>query len=291
MLKEVNSMMTISRDNQYNREKNPRRKNSTRCSPENTRSDSVNDDDVKRYHGDGLIVRMDSNHRVLEIRGDGCRISLSENSGSVRVVGDGCRLRVNHNVGDIEYTGDGGRVFLGPDSSKEKVKFVGDDGKVILYADLDMESTIADQKEQHRTWDSRDSTGDRRNRGSGVRNTACLRKEVIQRAARYDEYRRQFGDCKIVSNQELRTFGSKQECLDNVTNDIKERNPEKYEKRNEETRKSSRHQTIVTTIITKIQNDGRFVRKRFDGPSLIINLTEDGDPARIASRTSNSEIK
>lgn len=87
-------------------------------------------DYIRRLTGDGLYVKMNSNHRVLEVTGDGCKIIMAKNSGSVRVVGDGCQVKVTHNVGDIVYTGDGGRVLLGPKSSKERVKYVGDGGKV-----------------------------------------------------------------------------------------------------------------------------------------------------------------
>ncbi|KAF7380999.1 hypothetical protein HZH68_015874 [Vespula germanica] len=90
---------------------------------------------VRRLKGDGLSVEMDSNNRILEVTGDGCKITLTKNCGSVRVVGDGCRIKVTHNVGDIIYTGDGGRVLLGPKSSKEKVQYFGDGGKISFDSD------------------------------------------------------------------------------------------------------------------------------------------------------------
>ncbi|KAL2735918.1 hypothetical protein V1478_002602 [Vespula squamosa] len=91
---------------------------------------------VRRLKGDGLSVEMDSNNRILEVTGDGCKITLTKNCGSVRVVGDGCQVKVTHNVGDIVYTGDGGRVLLGPRSSKEKVQYFGEGGKISFDSDL-----------------------------------------------------------------------------------------------------------------------------------------------------------
>lgn len=245
--------MTIRRDVQSDRDKSRKedREDPTRSYPGN--------DEVKRYRGDGLVVRMDSNRRALEITGDGCRITLTKNSGSVRVIGDGCRLNVSHNVGDIEYTGDGGRVLLGPRSSAEKVRFVGDDGKVILRDDPEMGARIADPEARHRTRDSQSSAGDRRNEEFGrARKTASPRKEdVAQRPTRYN-------DCGTVPSRE---------CLDNAINDTKERTSGPNERRDEG---SPRHRTIVTTrIVTKIQSDGKFVSKRFAGSPLIIDLTKD----------------
>lgn len=195
---------------------------------------------VKRLRGDGLVVRMHSNHRVLEITGDGCWIVLSKNSGSVHVVGDGCKLHVYHNVGDIKYTGDGGQVLLGPDSSREKVKFVGDGGRVILDSCPET--------------DPKKSTKERRNKTAGTyaRSFTCPCKEIINDVPERE-------DDHEISN------------LDNVLNDMKERSLQgKYGKRNEETRKSLRHPT-VTTIITKIRSDGQCVTKRFGDSSLIVN--------------------
>ncbi|KYN29261.1 PREDICTED: uncharacterized protein LOC108765897 [Trachymyrmex cornetzi] len=226
----------------------------------NIKSDSIRhrkhsdeDDDIKRFHGDGLVVRMHSNHSVLEIVGDGCCIVLSKNSGSVHVIGDGCKLHVNYNVGDIEYIGDGGRVLLGPDSSKEKVKFVGDGGKVILYS-----SSETDPK----------STKEQRSRETYVQNCTCPCKEIINKECEDDHG---------ASN------------MDNDLNDMKERSQAKYGKRNEETRKSLRHPT-VTKIITKIQSDGQCVTKRFGDSSLIVNSR--GCPVtKSVSRTSGTNIE
>lgn len=209
------------------------------------------DNGIKRFHGDGLVIRMHSNHRILEIVGDGCRIVLSKNSGSVHVIGDGCRLRVNHNVGDIEYIGDGGQVLLGPDSSKGKVKFVGDGGKVILDSspETDLEKYSKEQ----------------RNREAYVQNVTC--KEIIDKIPEHED-----------DNEEL----------DNILNDIKERSQGKYGKRNEETRKSLRHPT-VTKIITKIQSDGQCVTKRFGDSSLIVNSR--GPVTKSVSRTSGTNVE
>lgn len=216
------------------------------------------DDGIKRFHGDGLIVRMHSNHRILEIVGDGCRIVLSKNSGSVHVIGDGCRLRVNHNVGDIEYIGDGGQVLLGPDSSKRKVKFVGDGGKVILDSspETDLEKFSKEQ----------------RNRETYVQNVTCktLRKEIINKTSECEDDHR-------IANEEH---------LDNILNDMEKRS---QGKRNEETRKSLRHPT-VTKIITKIQSDGQCVTKRFGDSSLIVNSR--GRPVtKSVSRTSGTNVE
>ncbi|TGZ37629.1 uncharacterized protein [Temnothorax longispinosus] len=195
------------------------------------------DDDIKRFHGDGLVIKMHSNQHVLEITGDGCRIALSKNSGSVHVIGDGCRLRVNRNMGDIEYTGDGGQVLLGPDSSKRKVKFVGDGGKVIFDSSPET--------------DLKKSSKEQKNSETYVQNFTCPRKEIINKIPKCDDDHR-------TSNEE---------DLDNILNDTKE----KYQgKHNEETRKSLRHPT-VTKIITKIQSDGLCVTKRFGESTLIVN--------------------
>jgi len=211
------------------------------------------DDDIKRFHGDGLVVRMHSNHSVLEIVGDGCCIILSKNSGSVHVIGDGCKLHVNHNVGDIEYIGDGGRVLLGPDSSKEKVKFVGDGGKVILYSSPETDPKKSTKKQRRDTY---------------VQNCTCPCKEIINKECEDD-----LG----VSN------------MDNVLNDMKERSQAKYGKRNEGIRKSLRHPT-VTKIITKIQSDGQCVTKRFGDSSLIVN-SRDRPVTKSVSRTSGTNIE
>ncbi|XP_024885079.1 uncharacterized protein LOC112463116 [Temnothorax curvispinosus] len=196
------------------------------------------DDDIKRFHGDGLVVKMHSNQHVLEITGDGCRIALSKNSGSVHVIGDGCRLRVNRNMGDIEYTGDGGQVLLGPDSSKRKVKFVGDGGRVIFDSSPET--------------DLKKSSKEQKNSETYVQNFTCPRKEIINKIPKCEDDHR-------TSNEE---------DLDNILNDTKE----KYcqGKHNEETRKSLRHPT-VTKIITKIQSDGLCVTKRFGESRLIVN--------------------
>lgn len=215
---------------------------------------------IKRFHGDGLVVKMHSNHRVLEITGDGCRIVLSKNSGSVHVIGDGCRLHVNHNVGDIEYIGDGGQILLGPDSSKGKVKFVGDGGKVI-FDSSDPET------------DLKKSSKEQRNRETYVQNSTCPCKETIDNLPKCEDDHR-------MSNQE---------DLDNILNDMKQRNQGKYGKRNEETRKSLRYPT-VTKIITKIQSDGQCVTKRFGESSLIVNSR--GRPvAKSVSRTSGMNVE
>lgn len=229
--------MTISRIDEQPHPKRKERKtnsNSMRdCKHSSDKSDV--DDGIKRFHGDGLVVKMHSNHHVLEITGDGCRIVLSKNSGRVHVIGDGCRLHVNHNVGDIEYTGDGGQVLLGPDSSKGKVKFMGDGGKVIFVSSLET-----------------DLKKERRNRETYVQNFMCPYKEIINEIPECDH----------------RTLN--QEVLDNILNDVKEKSQGKYGKRNEEIRKSLRHPT-VTKIITKIHSDGQCVTKRFGDSSLIVN--------------------
>ncbi|KYQ58936.1 hypothetical protein ALC60_02092 [Trachymyrmex zeteki] len=247
--------MTISRINEQPDMKRKER-NIKSDSIRHCKHSSDEDDDIKRFHGDGLVVRMHSNHNVLEIVGDGCWIVLSKNSGSVHVIGDGCKLHVNHNVGDIEYIGDGGRVLLGPDSSKEKVKFVGDGGKVILDSNPEI--------------DPKKSTKEQRSRETYVQDCTYPCKEIINKIP----------ECKDdheVSN------------MDNVLNDMKERSQGKYGKRNEETRKSLRHPT-VTKIITKIQSDGQCVTKRFGDSSLIVNSR--GRPVtKSVSRTSDTNIE
>ncbi|XP_033226389.1 uncharacterized protein LOC117178930 [Belonocnema kinseyi] len=80
--------------------------------------------DVEILRGDGLVLSMETNNKLLKIMGDGCKITLSKNFGTIRVNGDGCQLKVVQNLGLIEYKGDGGRVYLGPDSYN-KVTFSG----------------------------------------------------------------------------------------------------------------------------------------------------------------------
>jgi len=189
------------------------------------------DDDIERFHGDGLVVRMHSNHRVLEITGDSCRIVLARNSGSVRVIGDCCRLHINHNEGNIEYTGDGGRVLLGSGSVKGKVRFVGDGGKVIFDSSPETESKIERNI-------SGKCTKKRMNKEGSylVKNIHYSCKEVIDKTLRCER-------CGVDD-------GTLNQELDNAANDTKGKNQEKYVKRNGEARKSSRYQT-VTKIITK----------------------------------------
>lgn len=253
--------MTISRvDDQLELKRKERKSKS--ASMRHCEHSSAEDDGIKRFHGDGLVVRMHSNHRMLEIMGDGCRIILSKNSGSVHIVGDGCWLNVNHNVGDIEYTGDGGRVLLGPDSSKEKVKFVGDGGKIILDSNMRSEGSSG---EQNRETDQ-------------VEKITYSHKKIIKKIPECEKCE----DADKTSNRE---------DMDNIVNDMKEKSQGKYGKRNEETRKSTRHPT-VTKIVTKIQSDGQCVRKRFDDSSLIINFH--GDERFVTknlSRTSSTNVK
>lgn len=247
--------MTISRVDDQLELKRKERKNKS-GSMRRCEHLSNEDDGIERFHGDGLVVKMHSNHRMLEITGDGCRIVLSKNFGSVHIVGDGCVLRVNHNVGDIEYTGDGGRVLLGPDSSKEKVRFVGDGGKVILDSSMKSEGL------------SRERNGEEADDAEKI---TYLFKKIVR---------------KIPEDGSLN-----REELDNMMNDMKEKSRGKYKKRNEETRKSTRHPT-VTKIITKIQSDGRCVRKRSDDSSLIINSHGDERSAtKNLSRTLDVNMK
>lgn len=253
--------MTISRlDEQSRLMRKERKINSTSmrgCKHSSNKSD-VNDG-IERFHGDGLVVQMHSNHRMLEVTGDGCRIVLSKNSGRVHVIGDGCRLHVNHNVGDIEYTGDGGQVLLGPDSSKGKVKFVGDGGKVIFVSSVET--------------DLMKSSRERRNRDTYVENFTCTYTEII------NEIPGCGGDHR-TSNQEV---------LDNILNDMKEKSQGKYGKRSEETRKSLWHPT-VTKIITKIHSDGQCVTKRFGDSSLIVKSR--GRPVtKSVSQTSGTNVE
>ncbi|XP_029174259.1 uncharacterized protein LOC114942934 [Nylanderia fulva] len=249
--------MTISRVDDQPESKRKERKNKSGS----MRYSSEDDDDIKRFHGDGLVVRMHSNHRALEIMGDGCRIVLTKNSGKVHIFGDGCSLRVNHNVGDIEYIGDGGRVLLGSDSSKGKVKFVGDGGKVIL--DSNMRS--AGSRGRNREVDC-------------VERISYSCKEIVR-------------EVSLGYEETDRTSHRDREELDNIMNDMKEKSQGKYGKRNEETRKSTRHPTVAK-IITKIQSDGQCVRKRFDESSLIVN-THNDEPSvtKNLSRTSVTNVK
>lgn len=252
-------LMTISRLNDQSESKRKERKNKSgsmrRCEPS-----SKDDDGIKRFHGDGLVVRMYSNHHGLKITGDGCRIVLSKNSGSVHIVGDGCSLQVNHNVGEIEYTGDGGLVQLGSDSSKGKVKFVGDGGKVILDSKM---RSAGSSREQNRKIDCAERIL-----------YSC--KEIVRETSGCEK-----GEDETLAREEL----------DNIVNDMKERSREKYGKRNEETRKSTRHPT-VTKIITKIQSDGQCVRKRFDDSSLIVNShNNERSVTKNLSRTSATNVK
>ncbi|EFN82234.1 hypothetical protein EAI_05183 [Harpegnathos saltator] len=247
-----------------------------RCKhPSEAAGDGVADDGVKRFHGDGLVVRLDSNHRVLEITGDGCRVILSKNSGSVHIVGDGCRLRVNHNVGNIKYTGDGGQVLLGPDSSKEKVRFVGDGGKVIFDSGPEAaEPTVDYGKFHYQRRSLKKSPASQRDE-----KTACSRGELAGGASSCEK-------CEGRNDEDggwrVTMSSSSREFLDNVMNDLKERGCRqrgKYSKCDDQTRKSLRRQVVtVTKVVTKVRGDGRCVRKRLNGgSSLIVNSTSDVD--------------
>lgn len=254
--------MTISRaQDQFDRQE-PRSENRSMRRLKHGPSENVGgvaDDGVKRFYGDGLVVRLDSNHRVLEITGDGCRVILSKNSGRVRIVGDGCRLRVNHNVGDIEYTGDGGQVLLGPDSSKEKVRFVGDGGKVIFDLGAEAAEPTTDYVKFHcQRRRLKEPPKDRRNK----------------EAAHEKCEGRHNGDdgCWRVTMS-----SSSRERLDNALNEMKDSGCQgKYSECDDQTRKSSRRQVVtVTKIVTKIPGDGRCVRKRLnDDSSLLVNWTD-----------------
>ncbi|XP_043255729.1 uncharacterized protein LOC122399246 [Colletes gigas] len=90
---------------------------------------------VRKIRGDGLSLKLSSNEQILEIVGDGCTVTVGKNYGCVRVIGDACRLRIDLNLGDVEYRGDGGRVLLGPKSSRSKVRYEGDDGKITFDGD------------------------------------------------------------------------------------------------------------------------------------------------------------
>ncbi|XP_014478005.1 PREDICTED: uncharacterized protein LOC106746208 [Dinoponera quadriceps] len=278
--------MTISRANEQLDRKEPRRKKNhgkssvRRCKHLSSEEDagSLADDGVKRFHGDGLVVQLDSNHRMLEITGDGCRVILSRNSGSVHIVGDGCRLSVSHNVGDIEYTGDGGRVLLGPDSSMEKVKFVGDGGKVILDATgpeaaeptLDYGKFHCCRRRRLEKFPLRDQrngeTEEAASSRGGVAGGACSREKCEGRGDGDDEN----GGWRVTMSS------SSRECLENSLNDVKERGRQrgKYGKRDDQTRKSSRCRRVVT--VTEIRGDGRCVRKQLSGDSSLI-VTANGD--------------
>lgn len=229
-----------------------------RCKHSTSNRNGESDDDVKRFHGDGLVVKMRSNRRVLQITGDGCLIVLSKNSGSVHIVGDGCRLRVNHNEGNIEYIGDGGQVLLGSESVKGKVKFVGDGGKVIL------DSSSPETKSKIERKDSGTSWKERLNREANyLGEGTCSCKKVIDKICEKGD-----ADDRTLSQEES----------DNLTNDMKQKSQGKCGKRNEEARKSSRHRT-VTKIITKIQTDGDCVTKRFfgDSSSVVHSRSDGGD--------------
>lgn len=221
----------------------------------------VDDDGVKRFYGDGLVVRMRSNHRALEITGDGCWIVLSKNFGSVHVVGDGCRLRVEHNVGDINYTGDGGRVLLGPGSSEGKVKFVGDSGKVI--------------RNSSRGAESMKSSKDRRSE-----EPIYVRQhiKVVRKTPR----------CEKCDDERVRD----QEGSENMMNEKKEIIFREKCKINEEKQKSSRNLSTVTRIVTMIHGDDPCVRKRIGDSSLVINSRGDSRPlTKNTSETPSTNAK
>ncbi|XP_012233907.1 uncharacterized protein pirk [Linepithema humile] len=213
-------------------------------------------DGIERFHGDGLVVRMHSNHRVLKVTGDGCQVVLSNNSGSVRIVGDGCKLRVKHNVGDIEYTGDGGRILLGSES-KGKVKFVGDGGKVIFDSRSEAELNK--------------SSKDRKN-GGKIEGIIYACEKIIGATPKCEKCE----DDSMPWNEEDQ---------DSAVNDTKEGRREKCGKRNDETRKSDARHPTVTKIITKIRSDGQCVRKRFGNSSLIVNSRNNDRPVAKSSGT------
>lgn len=244
--------MTISREDDQLELKRKERKN---------KSDSMRrcehlpneDDGIKRFYGDGLDVRMHSNHRMLEITGDGCRIVLSKNSGSVHIVGDGCVLRVTHNVGEIEYVGDGGRVFLGPDSSRDKVKLVGDGGKVIIDSRMKSEGF------------SREKTDD-------VEEIAF--KKNVRKIPKCEKC----ADADRSSNRE--ELG-------------KEKSRGKYEERNEETRKSMWHPTVTKIITKIRSDGQCVRKRSDDFSLIINSHGDERSVTKNLSRTmgTNIEIK
>lgn len=281
--------MAISRAKKQSDRKELRRKNRgssmrwCKHSAENGRNGAV-DDGVKRFHGDGLVVRLDSNHRMLEITGDGCRVILTKNSGSVHIVGDGCFLSVNHNMGDIEYTGDGGQVLLGPDSSKKNVRFVGDGGKVIFDSAPEAAETTIDYGKFHcQRKDLKKSSKDQRNEEE----TACSRGKVVEGAPGHEK---RDGRCDEDDCWRVTMSSSSRERLDNALNEVKERGHRgKPGKCDDQTRKSlCRQVTAVTKIVTEIYGDGRCVRKRCNGnSSLIVNATGDVDSSHRDRQAEN----
>lgn len=137
--------------------------------------------DMEVISGDGLRLTKDRNKKLLEIKGDGCKITIGRNCGMIRVIGDGCRLKVIENFGSIEYKGDGGRVDLGPDSSKDKVTFIGH-GSHVKYLNVkpvkssgefkelrpknqqDILSNFKEEKKQNSIFENENQLNERRER-------------------------------------------------------------------------------------------------------------------------------
>ncbi|XP_074105694.1 uncharacterized protein LOC141531665 [Cotesia typhae] len=83
------------------------------------------------FYGDNLIIKMEVNHRQLEIIGDGCQVTIINNHAKIKIIGDGGVLRIiGDNFGDLVYYGDGGKILLGENNNLKKVQYVGDGGQV-----------------------------------------------------------------------------------------------------------------------------------------------------------------
>ncbi|KAG7203323.1 hypothetical protein KM043_010411 [Ampulex compressa] len=218
------------------------------------RMDSIHED-IKRFSGDGLSVKMDCNHRILEVTGDGCRITLEKNSGSVRIIGDGCRLKIAHNVGDVEYNGDGGRVLLGPQSSRENVKYVGHGGKVTVG--FDTKNAPSNGRTNKNSSDSR----------KDAQNTPSS-------AAAFNS------DMPKLSNKTREKKSAGITCeMENLANERKERRMEKRY----ECEKSKKSIVATETIVTMTGN-GVFVKKWLVGPSAMVTTLDNGRIVKTVKR-------
>lgn len=203
--------------------------------------------DVKRVSGDGLSVRLESNDQVLEVTGDGCRITVAKNRGSVRVVGDGCKVRIAYNAGDVEYNGDGGHVLLGPRSSKENVRYIGDGGKVSF--DLDAETLMKNQ-----------------------RNTVTVRQKTEIPCGKSSKEKLEGVDktganCRMNSlrNQD-KDFSNITVEMENILNERREMrvNEEKRDGRKKDKKQPDKSASRKTKIVTVVEYDGQeFARKWF----------------------------
>lgn len=224
--------------------------------------------ETKCFYGDGLVIKMESNHRALEITGDDCTIILSKNSGNIQVIGDNCSIRVDNNLGDIQYTGDGGKILLGSsNSSMGRIKFVGDGGQIVYDVARDVSPSSLGRHNtkcqiEHWNVDYNDRTNNNSKR--------CLKNQrnIVSSHVQRDEDKdiRKTLKCKEFNGHysDERTLQLDQEYLDNImVNDVMEKTQGIYKKHDTKCRGSSVivGKAVAAKVTTKIETDGECIVK------------------------------